>query len=66
MKVFKFELTFTEEELQGDEFWEDALKEDPTGIKSLTEIIISSLEESNLVESAADNVRLISYTDDGK
>jgi hypothetical protein len=66
MKVYKFELTFTEDELSGDEFWEDALNQDSTGIHPLTEAIVTSIEESNLVSSAVNNVKLISYVDNGK
>lgn len=39
MKVFKFEVTIKEEDLEGDEFWEEALAKDGTGISDLTEVL---------------------------
>jgi len=39
MKQFKFEITLTEDDLDGDEYWENALEVDGTGIKTLTETL---------------------------
>jgi len=44
MKTFKFEITLTDEMLEGDEFWEDAIKRDGTGITELTECLQRSIE----------------------
>jgi hypothetical protein len=67
MKVFKFELTITDEDVNGDEFWENALERDGTGILTLKEAIVEALEDSNLFVSSEnrpiDIVKLISYTD---
>jgi len=70
MKTFKFEIILTEDDLVGDEFWEDAIQKDGTGITDLTEALVSAIEDSNIMVSSdrepKDVVRLISYTDDGK
>lgn len=67
MKVFKFELTITEDDVGGDEFWENAVTKDGTGIGDLTDAIARAIEESNLIVSShrnpADLIKLISYTD---
>lgn len=67
MKVFKFELTITEEDVNGDEFWEDAIEKDGTGIKDLTDAIAQAIEDSNLIigsdRKPIDVIKLISYTD---
>ena len=49
MKVFKYELIITEQDVEGDEFWEQALERDGTGIIELTEAIAQAIEESNLM-----------------
>jgi hypothetical protein len=65
MKTFTFEITLLESDVQGDEFWEDAIKEDGTGIKALTEYLIQAIEESNLMygsdREVKDVIKLISY-----
>lgn len=67
MKIFKFELTITEDDVNGDEFWEDAIEKDGTGIKDLTDAIAQAIEDSNLMVSSErkpiDAIKLISYTD---
>ena len=67
MKIFKFEITITEDDVSGDEFWEQAIEKDGTGIADLTESIIQAIEDSNLMVSSermpADVVKLISYKD---
>ena len=67
MKVFKFELTITEDDVNGDEFWEDSIEKDGTGIKYLTDAIAQAIEYSNLMVSSLrkpiDVIKLISYTD---
>lgn len=59
--------TLTERDLAGDEFWEDALKHDGTGISVLTDTLEQMIEESNLIISSdkepKDVIKLISYTD---
>jgi hypothetical protein len=49
MKVFKYELIITEQDVEGDEFWEQALERDGTGIADLTEAIAQAIEDSNLM-----------------
>jgi predicted methyltransferase MtxX (methanogen marker protein 4) len=67
MKQFKFEITLTDQDLMGDEFWEEALKRDGTGIAELTETIEQMIEDSNLIVSSdktpKDVIKLISYTE---
>lgn len=67
MKKFKFEITLTEDDLCGDEFWEDAIKQDGTGIAALQESFEMMIEQSNLIvssnKSPKDVVRIISYED---
>lgn len=52
MKTFKFEITVTEEDLVGDEFWEDATESDGTGIIVLTETLETLLDDSNLLQGS--------------
>lgn len=70
MKTFKFEIIFTENDLMGDEFWNDAIRKDGTGIADLTEALVSAIEDSNIMVNSdrgpKDVVRLISYADDRK
>jgi len=65
MKQYKFEITISEEDVAGDEFWEDVLKEDTTGIKPLTETLKQIIIDSNLVINSIKNideiVKLVSY-----
>ncbi len=65
MKTFTFEITFTEEDLEGDEFWEQALERDGTGIAELTEYLVQVIEDSNIMigsdREPKDAVKLISY-----
>ncbi len=67
MKKFKFEITLTEQDLAGDEFWENAIKRDGTGIADTQEFLEQMIEDSNLIVSSdkapKDVIRLISYTD---
>jgi hypothetical protein len=49
MKVFKYELIITDQDVEGDEFWEQALERDGTGIAELTEAIAQAIEDSNLM-----------------
>ena len=68
MSEFKFEITFKSHQLEGDEFWEDALKEDGTGIKTLTDFLEDMLTDSNILVGSdtdpKDVVKLTSYTKD--
>jgi len=67
MKEFKFELTITEDDVMGDEFWEEAIERDGTGIADLTEAIVQAIKDSNLMVSSlrepAEAIKLISYKD---
>lgn len=64
MKEYKFEIVFTEEDIAFDEFWEQCLQEDSTGIKGLTEEFQDIVEGSNIFngnKSIKDIVKLVSY-----
>ncbi len=67
MKVFKFEITITEDDVNGDEFWENALERDGTGIAELTEAIAQAIDDSNLMINSdrkpIDVIKLKSYED---
>lgn len=67
MKQFKFEITLSERDLEGDEFWENALIRDNTGILELQETLETLISDSNLIigsdKSPKDIIKLISYTD---
>lgn len=67
MKKFKFEINLTSAELAGDEFWEDAVKRDGTGIADLTEFLQNMITDSNILcgsdVEAKDVIKLISYTE---
>lgn len=67
MKVFKFEIILTEDDLSGDEFWEEAIEKDGTGITDVTQAIVQAIRDSNIMagslKGASDVVKLISYSD---
>lgn len=67
MKKFKFEIEILESDVEGDEFWEEALQRDGTGIAELTEGLIQAIEDSNLFvgsdRSVKDIIKLVSYQD---
>lgn len=67
MKTFKFEVTITERDLEGDEFWEDAVAKDGTGIADVTDALARAIDDSNFIigsgRSARDVVKLISFSD---
>lgn len=67
MKQFKFEITLKEDDLEGDEFWENALERDGTGVADLTDYLIQIIKDSNLFaccsdQEAKNTIKLISYT----
>lgn len=68
MKNFRFEIEITEEDVNGDEFFEDAIKIDGTGISTLKNTIIEIIESSNLFinsdREVKDIVKLIEYKDE--
>lgn len=67
MKRFKFEINLTSDDLAGDEFWEDAIKHDGTGIADLTEFLQQMITDSNILcgdIEAKDVIKLISYNED--
>jgi hypothetical protein len=68
MKKYKFEIELTEEDIKGDEFFEQCLEADGTGIKVLSETIADIIRDSNLMISSIrdpkDVIKLITYTDD--
>lgn len=47
-KVYEFKLTIRESDVEGDEFWDDCLDEDPSGIFPLTKTLKNILVNSNL------------------
>lgn len=51
MKTFKFEITITDEDVMGDEFWEQALLRDGVGLIDLRGAIAGSLVDSNLLHN---------------
>lgn len=66
MKKYIFQITLTDADLAGDEFWEEALAKDGTGITELEDLIRTLIDDANLVfgeNTSADVVKLISYTD---
>lgn len=68
MKTFKFEIIINEEDVSGDEFWEEAVEKDGTGITDLTEAIVQAIENSNIMigssRKVSEVVKLISYKDE--
>lgn len=68
MRKFKFEITLDESDLDGDEFWENAISRDGTGIGDLTESLVNMIQESNLIVSGdrepIEVIKLISYTNE--
>jgi hypothetical protein len=67
MKTYKFEIIQTEEMLEGDEYWEDVLEKDPTGITPILTDIIDSLDDKFGLTVTGQNpksiVKLIDYKD---
>lgn len=68
MKKYIFEIELTERDLIGDEFFEQALDRDGTGIASVTEAVADALADSNLMAGSnrlpKDVVKLVKYTDE--
>lgn len=67
MKQFKFEIILTEDDVSGDEFWEQALERDGTGIAELTEALAQAIEDSNLMvgseRAPKEVIKLVSFQD---
>jgi len=67
MKQFKFEVIIYDVDVEGDEFWEEAISRDGTGIGHLTDALIEALEDSNLMVASdrnpKDAISLKSYKD---
>ena len=67
MKKYKFEIIFTEEDVSGDEFWEDAIESDPTGVNPLVDYIHDLFVESNLFSGTdkkiSDMIKLVEFKD---
>jgi hypothetical protein len=65
MKKFKFEITITEQDVEGDEFWEQAIERDGSGIAELTDAIAHAIDDSNLLinsdNDAKDVIKLVSF-----
>jgi len=67
MKTYKFELTITQDQLEGDEMWEGFIREDPTAIKGVTEALEDAITASNPMNISPEvplMFKLIEYTDD--
>lgn len=45
MKQYKFEITLTENQLKGDEFWEDIIDSEPTGITGMVESMKQAIQD---------------------
>lgn len=56
MRSYTFEITLTEDMLDGDEFWEGCLDEDPSGQKPLTETVKELIINSNLIYGHEDKI----------
>lgn len=67
MKKFRFEITLTEKDVSGDEFWDEALQKDGTGIQELREVLASAIEDTNILapskKTGRDVVKLVEYKD---
>lgn len=65
MAQFKFEITLNSDDLDGDEFWEEALKEDGTGVGLLTRSLIYAIDDSLILvggqKEGKDVIKLIEY-----
>lgn len=59
MKRYKFEIEIDEDDVAGDEFWEQCLSEDPTGIKPLYDTICELFEDNNLFISSDKDIKEI-------
>jgi len=67
MKKFIFQITLTEEDLAGEEFWEEAIKDNRTVIGHLTDELRAMIDEYQILHgenTGVDVLKLISYTDD--
>ena len=50
-------------DVEGDEFWEEALAEDPTGIKPLTDTLKQIIQDSNLVINSPNTIdEIVKFT----
>ncbi len=49
MKKFIFEIVITQDMLEGDEFWEQALKRDGTGIADVTALLKNAISDGVLM-----------------
>jgi len=68
MQTYIFTLTLTSDDLGGDEFFEDAIAKDGTGITDVTYALKCMMKESNFIADAdADTmdsiIKLVKYTD---
>ena len=66
MKKYIFQITLTEEDLAGDEFWEEAIKDNRTGIGHVTDELRAMIDEYNILHgenTSVEVLKLISYTD---
>ena len=67
MKKYIFQITLTEDDLAGDEFWEQVVEKGGTGITDLEDLIRTLIDDANILlggNTSADVVKLISYTDE--
>lgn len=65
MKKYIFEIIIEEKDIEGDEFWEEALEEDPSGIVPLTSTL-KSLVQTIMpnVEDLSEIVKLKKYSNE--
>ena len=67
MKTYKFEIILTENQLDGDEFWEEIIHADPTGIGSMVETMKDAIQDKFFgypSEEIDQIVKLIEYKDE--
>lgn len=59
MKRYKLEINIDESDVEGDEFWEECLEEDPTGINPLYKTLCTIIEDSNLLIGSEKDIKEI-------
>ena len=66
MKTYKFEIILTEEMLEGDEFWENIIEEDSSGISGMMESMKEAIQDKFFgypSEKINEIVKLTEYKD---
>ena len=66
MKTYKFEITLDENQLAGDEFWEEITRKDSTGVSGMTDAMKDAIQDHFFgypSDDIEDIVVLKEYTD---